>query len=322
MTNTHFLSKSLRAALCLAASFVTLSSQAQVEEKPAASPSDQKPGLQLWPVLLQSSQSGANALGLDYKWSRDWQFQSSQAGGGPQFPELAARSMPKALLSLNAEGSLSMAPSDQSRPPQKLDATAGYELGSKPAYAHIGLTARVETVQKLDRRQSQFGLSGLVAKSNALTLGDTLSVRTLYGTVQPDKDAERKALLGALSRYQRWDLEARYTLPLMRKSERPEDPVWLKLRKLELVYRHWQELSPPLTLRGSGLERQRLGALRLTLDGDYFIQYARGRQPFDLQGQRAIKLGWEMKLSHSTLSPMPGSAPSTPATSQVENALT
>lgn len=320
MANTNSRSNSLRTALCLVTAFAALPSLAQEEAMPTTPAPKQ--GLRLSPVLVQSSQSGANSLGLDFAWAPLWRLESSQGGSRDFPPTLDGVYLHAAVFALDARGSLTSASSDKSHPPQSLDATAAYELRSKPVYARVGLTARVETDQNLDRRQSQFGLSALASKSSAFTLGDTLSVLTLYGTVQPDKDVERKALLGQLSRYERWNLDATYTVPLMRKSERPEDPVWRKTRSLELGYRHWQELSPPLALRGSGLDRQRLGYLRLNLDGDYFIQYSRGRQPFDQQGQRAIKLGWEMKLSHSTLSPTPGSAPSTPATSQFENALT
>jgi hypothetical protein len=269
------------------------------QDSSAPRPKDKPHRLQITPVLLQSSQSGANALGLDYSWKRSGSLESSQ-GNTLDFPDtLEGIPLGHAMWELDAQGSLTGSSSNASRPRQGLDATAAYELTSKPIYARVGLTGRLETTQDLDKRQSQFGLSGLLAKSNALTLGDTVSVLALYGTVQPDKDEERKTLLGQLSRYERWNLEATYSMPLMRASEAKDDPIWRKPRSLELGYRHWQEVDAPYALRSAGMDRQRLGYLRLKLDGDYFIQFSKGRQPFDQKSQRAIKLGWELKLSLS-----------------------
>ncbi len=288
----------LRTALSAVAAFAALACQAQ--DGPASPSTGSE--LRLMPALVQSSQSGASALGLDYAWT----YLRSLESGQVSLLDLRngdGSSRHGAILALDARGSLSSASTDQLRPLQRLDATAAYELRSKPIYASVGLTGRLETTQDLDKRQSQFGLSGVLAKFNALTLGDTVSVLTMYGTVQPDKDEERKALLGQLSRYERWNLEATYSMPLMRASEAKDDPIWRKPRSLELGYRHWQEVDAPYALRSAGMDRQRLGYLRLNLDGDYFIQFSKGRQPFDQKSQRAIKLGWELKLS---LSPPPG----------------
>lgn len=298
MKNTQAFFTSQRLVLCLAAALGSAPCLAQDISAPP--PTGKAQGLQITPVLLQSSQSGANALGLDYSWKRSRSLESSQ-GNTLEFPKrLAGITLGAAMWELVAQGSLTSSTTNASRPPQSLDATAAYELRSMPIYARVGLTGRLETTQDLDKRQSQFGLSGLLAKSNALSLGDTVSVLALYGTVQPDKDVERKALLGQLSRYVRWNLEATYTMPLMRPSEAKDDPIWRKPRSLELGYRHWQEVAAPYALRSAGLDRQHLGYLRLKLDGDYFIQFSKGRQPFDQKSQRAIKLGWELNLSHST----------------------
>lgn len=295
MKRPNFKLNPLRTALSAVTAFAALACQAQ---NGPASPSTSSE-LRLMPALVQSSQSGASALGLDYAWTYLRRLESGQVSLR-DLPSLDGVFLHAAVLALDARGSLSSAPSDLVRPLQSFDATAAYELRSKPIYARVGLTGRLETTQDLDKRQSQFGLSGLLAKSNALTLGDTVSVLTLYGTVQPDKDEERKTLLGQLSRYERWTLEATYSMPLMRASEAKDDPIWRKPRSLELGYRHWQEVDAPYALRSAGLDRQRLGYLRLNLDGDYFIQFSKGRQPFDQKSQRAIKLGWELKLSHST----------------------
>ncbi len=298
MENTQAFFTSQRLVLCLAVALGSAPCLAQDSSAPR--PTDKPQGLQITPVLLQSSQSGANALGLDYSWKRSGSLESSQ-GNTLDLPfGMDGIPLGAAMWELVAQGSLTSSTSNASRPPQSLDATAAYELRSIPIYAHVGLTGRLETTQDLDKRQSQFGLSGLLAKFNALTLGDTVSVLTMYGTVLPDKDVERKALLGQLSRYERWNLEAIYTMPLMRASEAKDDPIWRKPRFLELGYRHWQEVAAPYALRSAGLDRQRLGYLRLKLDGDYFIQFSKGRQPFDQKSQRAIMLGWVLNLSHST----------------------
>jgi len=297
MTHTHPLARPRALVLCLAAALSALPVQAQDGSAP---PSNKPQGLQITPVLVQASQSGAAALGLDYQW-RHSRWLDSSRGNTQEFPDgLDGHVLGAAMWELAALGSLTSASNKASRPPQSLDATAAYVLRSLSGYARVGLTARLETTQDLDKRQSQFGLSGVLAKSSALMPGDTASVLAVYGTVQPDKDVERQALLGHLRRYERWNLEATYNMPLMRTSETSDDPVWRKPRSLELGYRHWQEVDAPSALRSARLDRQRLGFVRLDFDGGYFIEYAKGRQPFDQKSQRAIKLGWSLKLSHST----------------------
>lgn len=68
------------------------------------------------------------------------------------------------------------------------------------------------------------------------------------------------------------------------------------MKSIEFQYRHYRELSAPASIERSGLDRYRLGTVRLNAGDDYFVAYSRGRLPFDRQSDRAVKIGWSGKF--------------------------
>jgi hypothetical protein len=255
-------------------------------------------GIHLKPVVVQSSQGGGQSLGIDYDLSKV--VRGDIASSIWPSSESKGQFLSQSVIGLKGRGSLNSGTQGVHAEAHEWDITAAQEFQSLPIYVLVGLSAQVQAAQNLDRRHTLWGMRGLVAKASFLTPGDTASMRMLYSTVKPEKDPQRLALLGHLESFKRWNLESRYELPVMRKGEKSDDPVWQKLRNLEFGYRHSQEIGAPSLVRAAGLVQHRMGYVRLSLAGDYFIQYAQGRQAFDPASGRSVKVGWELKLSHST----------------------
>jgi hypothetical protein len=145
-----------------------------------------------------------------------------------------------------------------------------------------------ETDQGFDHKQHMFGVSGSMSKVQIVVPGDAGSLLLNYGSVKPTVDDERKAALGggSLNSYRRWNLEASYSYPINRE----------KIRSVHFDYRHYKEMSPPAAVKAAGLDRHRLGLVRLDLDQGFFLQYSRGSLPFDVRSVRAVKIGWSTNL--------------------------
>ena len=118
----------------------------------------------------------------------------------------------------------------------------------------------------------------------------TLSMGQLRNWPGLSKNFTGTTLAADPGAYRRWDLEAIYHHNLKGSIG------GLPLRSLEFQYRHFQELSPKAAIEAAGLDRHRLGTVRLNLGDDKFIAYSRGRLPFDKQSDRAVKIGVAFKF--------------------------
>ena len=279
--------------LCVAAC-VLVSAAARAADSPGPASNTPREGFHVQPVLGQSNQGGGQSLGIDYDFSKVVRWETASRDW-PQ-SDSKGQSLSQSVIGLRGRGSLNSGSQAVLSDPHVWDITAAQEFQSLPIYALVGLSAQVQAAQNLERRQSIWGLNGLVAKGSFLTKGDTASMQVMYGLVNPDKDPQRLALLGHLESFKRWNLESRYELPFTRQGEKADDPVWQKPRSLEFGYRHSQEVGAPSLVQAAGLDRHRLGYVRLSLEGGYFIQYAQGRQAFDTASARSVKVGWSMQL--------------------------
>ena len=147
---------------------------------------------------------------------------------------------------------------------------------------------KYETDQGFDNKQYVWGVSALAYKYEGfLPRNSHGSVRVGFGRVEPKEDAARTTALGgaALDAFNRWNLEAYYNYPLGG-----------RLTSVEFQYRHFQEVSPPAAVDAAGIDRHRLGTIRLNIKGDLFVAYSKGSLPFDKKSDRAVTLGWSHKL--------------------------
>lgn len=240
------------------------------------------------PVLLDTGSSAGTSLGLDYDFTGKYEFWSSSTGGGRPTISLDEldKTFHKGQLDLRARGTL--AASAEKNPNKLLDFGAALvlKLNAQNHFARLGGTLAFETDQGFDHKQTMFGLTTTVSKVRWFIPGDAGSLIANFGTVDPSKNKERQALLGNLNSFRRWDVEVSYSIPI-------RNP---KVRSVDFDYRHYQEVSAPSQIRSAGLDRNRLGLVRVNLDQDFFLQYSRGSLPFDQKSERTIKLGWSMKF--------------------------
>lgn len=237
------------------------------------------PGLQIKPVLLDGKASGTT-LGLDYKYERQWKWAAAN-------PDVVADS----LVELRGEGTVA---ASAARNPNKLldlATNARYQYLGEGWIVGAGASLKAETDQRFDDRQFVWAAQLHAWKLNPLGANGWGYVYLNLGRVQPGADATRKAALGAdPTAYRRWDLETMYHHNLKGRFG------GLPLRSLEFQYRHFQELSAKPAIEAAGLDRHRLGTVRLNFGDDKFIAYSRGSLPFDKQSDRAVKIGWEYAL--------------------------
>jgi hypothetical protein len=264
----------------------------------AAAPSDNASGptrasekrysLDFKPVVLDKGSSSGTALGLDYDLKANYPFLTSQTGAGNEVVRLEEldKTFTAGQLDLRARGSL--ASSKDKNPNKLLDFLADGVLVVDSAFAYYKAGARFayETDQGFDNKQHLFGIAASASKVRILIPGDAGSAQLGFGSVVPDKNEERKKLLGSLSTFKRWDAELSYSIPIRNKA----------LRSIDFDYRHYQEVNAPDAIKAAGMDRNRLGLVRANLDHDFFLQYSRGSLPFDQKSERAVKLGWSMKF--------------------------
>jgi hypothetical protein len=254
--------------------------EATKEEKPYT--------LTFKPVLLDSGSSAGTSLGLDYDFKAKYEFAGSQTGAGSPTidPNDLNKTFKKGQLDLRARGTL--ASSKEKNPNKLLDfSTAGVlKLDAPEAYYKIGGILAYETDQGFDNKQYMYGVTASASKVRIFMPGDAGSVLLNYGTVKPTDDAARKEAIGNLDSFKRWDVEVSYSIPINKQ----------KVRSIDFDYRLYQETSPPDAIKAAGMDRNRLGLVRVNLDQDFFLQYSRGSLPFDQKSERVIKIGWSAKF--------------------------
>lgn len=259
----------------------------------AASSAEQKPvkpfSFDIKPVLIDTAGQTGAAIGVDYDLNYKRSFGSSgntSVGSGFVTGSQASVTIAEGEVALRARGTL--ASSAEKNPNKLIDFTASgfYSVSRVEAWYRLGGNLGFETDQGFEKKQSVVALTFIVSKVGTIMNGDAGSLALAYGTVNPTADAGRKKVVGNLDSYRRWNAEVSYSIPVNKQ----------KLRSIDLNYRHYQEVSPTSATSATGIDRNRLGLVRLNLDQDFFVQYSRGSLPFDQKSERAVKIGWSQKF--------------------------
>lgn len=275
---------------------------AQDAPKPAVKVAD-KPsmlddGLKIKPIALDAKGGTGTVLGIDYSFkksvfSKGPCLGSADAGQGEINPSAA---LCERGYQLDAAGTVvSLA---ERNPNKMLDFSGSYRYRIKhlALMQSYGAQAKYETDQSFDNKQFVFGAAatatymfGLQGETGFLDNSEA-ALNIGFARVNPATDKTRKTALAGtpMDSYQRWETEGYFNyLP---------QGDWGFVRNVEFNYRHFQELSPPAAVKQSGLQRHRLGIIRVNLPDKFFIQYSRGSLPFDTKSERVVKFGWEYKL--------------------------
>lgn len=286
----------LQCASLIACLLGALSSSARAEQ-PADAPSassTKQHQFKVRPHLLEAEDGDGPSLALDYefKGSFNTQAHGSTSVGRPTISDDDIRTARPGYWTLDYLARGTVAASKDKNPNKLLDAglQGHYVLDTVLATFQAGGVARYETDQSFDDRQHMFGMSASATRIGIFRplagKSDSLYLAIGYGSINPQKDAARQAVLASLDNYRRWDAELSYIL------ERPFDAVG----SIELDYRHYQEVGAPASIREASLSRHRFGLIRVNLKNDLFIQYSKGSLPFDTESKRVVKIGWTFKL--------------------------
>lgn len=278
----------LRFRWCMGALLASWAAHSMASESKDA----EKPySFSLKPVVIDSSETSGSALGMDFDFKAKKQFATSKgtsAGSITISPEQADKSEHAGQVDFRLRGTL--ASSKEKNPNKLVDlaSKAVYTYDTDFAYYKVGGVVTYETDQSFDHKQHMFGVAGSMSKVQIAVPGDAGSLLLNYGSVKPTSDTERKAAIGgnASDSYRRWNLEASYSYPINRE----------KIRAIHFDYRHYQETSAPAAVKSAGLDRHRLGLVRLDLDQGFFVQYSKGSLPFDARSVRAVKIGWSTNI--------------------------
>lgn len=241
------------------------------------------------PVVIDRADRAGTTLGIDYH--LDYLKPLGGRGRTSQGSPVVAAGEENTVIT---EGELAarlrgtVTASKEKNPHKLIDLEGAwrYVISTTPAWYRLGANLTFETDQSFANKQLAYGLSAAASKVSILKPGDAGSVLLHMARVDPRQDVARKTAEGSLHGFPRWNLEASYSLNLSHP----------KLRSIDFNYRHYQELSPSRAIRAAGLDRNRLGLVRLNLDQDFFLQYSRGSLPFDQRSVRAVKIGWTAKF--------------------------
>jgi hypothetical protein len=272
---------------------------------------DPQQGFTLKPVMLDAANGTGTTLGVDYAFKKNWSRVATYSGGpvdGPVFNNAGCGGyqfdnsklvsdyyiLTDCAAEIEVKGTLTG--SAAKNPNKFIDLSAVY------AWMHFNSTragtssysaggqAKFETDQGFDNKQFTYGLRGTYTFMSPAPGLDFFGLKAGLARVDPSTDKARKAALGgaAMSPYSRAELDVFYKFGL--------PAGWKHLTDIELNYRHFQELGAPDAITQAGLQRQRMGLVRLNLDQNLFVQYSRGSQPFDTARARVVKIGLSYKI--------------------------
>lgn len=261
-------------------------------------------GLKVKPVALDAKGGSGTVLGIDYNYKKSVFsggacLGSSNAGQGEIDPNA-----PRCERGYQFDAAGTIVSSAEKNPNKLLDFSGSYRhrIKHRALMQSYGAQAKYETDQSFENKQFVaggtatatyiFGLPSSGETNNGPKFLDNSVVALDFGIarVNPATDKARKtALAGApLDSYQRWDVEGYFNyLP-------PGD--WKFVKTVEFNYRHFQELNPPAAVKQAGLQRHRLGIVRINLPEKFFVQYSKGSLPFDTKSERVVKFGLEYKI--------------------------
>lgn len=244
------------------------------------------------PVVIDGSSSHGATLGLDYHLQAKLAFRmferTLEPGEAITLDDVSASNR-HGQIDLLARGTIA---NHRDQVPNKLIDFSGkgvYKFDTDAFYARLGVLGAFETDQAFENRQHLFGITGSITRVGVIpkVAGDAGTVILNVASVKPTSDPERERLLGNLESFPRVSAEVSYTFPTPRNKY---------LRSIDLDYRHYQEIGAPEAIKAAGLDRYRLGLVRANLNNDFFVQFSRGSLPFDLRSERAVKVGWSLKL--------------------------
>ncbi len=291
-------------------------------------------GLRIKPLMLDAKDGTGTVFAIDYSWRKSWAriapFDAVLAAGKGSaaagmtglaktvcggYAEEQGKVIPTWVTFTDCAGEIeargTLAANAARNPNKLIDTAASYswsrtssDRGSTRMFG-IGGQTKFETDQGFDDKQFVYGLKGTFthlagctppagAASCAPRL-DFFGLSLGLQRVQPRGDASREEALGTTDPkgYRRVELEAfyKYNLP----------KAWRYLSDIELNYRHFYEPGAPDAVRRAGLDRHRLGLIRLNFgvggQGNFavtpkmFVQYSRGSLPFDRASERVVKIG-------------------------------
>lgn len=118
------------------------------------------------------------------------------------------------------------------------------------------------------------------------------AIKLGYGTVDPQEDDARKAVLGVLEQFDRADLEL--SLTTMVGTYRGGEV------KLAYNYRYYREIDADRAIKAAGLHRSRLSSARLmfpssSAGGVGFLGYTTGRLPFGVEDDAVLEIGFSFE---------------------------
>lgn len=309
-----------------------LACAAHAQEAKEADPTE---GFKFEPLMLEAKGGTGNVFGVNFQFKKAW----VKTAGIDQLiqekvPTRAADAKSRGLLSCGSfqeeEGKVipswvaftdcagevyvkGTATADADKNPNKLvDASGSYSWvyttssRKRTNMFALGGQAKYETDQSFDNQQYVYGLRGTFTDLPGCAAGVVCDRMNFLGLslgiqrVDPSKDKARKAALGggAMEPYERAEFEGFYKFYL--------PSQWRYLSDVEFNYRHFQELDPSDTIRRAGLQRHRLGLVRLNfgwggkgataVDPSMFIQYSRGSLPFDTKAERVVKVGLQFQV--------------------------
>jgi hypothetical protein len=252
-----------------------------------------EPFLTLRPALIEAKDSSGTTLGLNYELNKQfkfWQNSTTSVGSDVVPADSSQTPLHGGLFLLKGQGTVTA--SRGTNPNKLLDLSAdlsAHRSGGGLGYTQLGAVGAFETDQGFEHKQSLLGLSV------SHTLG-YFGLGLTYAEVKPNKDADRQKLVGNLDKFKRWNAEFAFSMPIHNPYETANSSALVKIRSIEAGYRHYQEIGAPSAIKTAGKDRNRLGLVRLNLDGDFFLQYSKGSLPFDKKGERAWQVGWTSKF--------------------------
>lgn len=243
-------------------------------------------------VVIDGSKTAGSTIGLEYKYGRKWAASGDSSEADSADFDFARVGLWDRTAEIRGQGTI--AASAERNPNKLVDLTANvrYDHQGDGWIAGLGASIKAETDQKLDDKQFVYGLQGRAWLNNPLGARGWAMLYVNLGRVEPRGDAAREKALGrtGLPGYRRWDAE------LVVHKDLSGSIGSFALSSLEFQYRYFAELSSPAAVVQSGLDKQRLGTLRVSFGDDKFLAFSRGRLPFDRQSDRAVKIGWAQKF--------------------------
>lgn len=284
----HHLNLLLSTALALTAGAVFA---AEKEDK------DAKIGLHFKPVFLDSKNNEGGTVAVEYTYKRDWKrvIESPE----PDETDYEFDAVRERLFVAEVRGSGTIAANAKRNPNKFLDLGIDWsyqpDLGPQSILG-VGGRIKAEADQSFDNKQFAYLLQLSSHTNDPLGPKGWLWAYLNFGRIDPKGDEARKTALGGsgLSAYNRWDVEAIYHYYLRGSLG------GTNLKSLEVQYRHFQEVGAPGAVKAAGLDRHRLGTVRLNMANGLFVAYSKGSLPFDKQSDRAVKVGWSYQLGKGT----------------------